>query len=30
MNCGLLPGLLREYVLENFEVNETVIYPDVL
>ena len=30
MNCGLLPGILREYVLENFEVNETVIYPEEL
>ena len=30
MNCGLLPDILREYVLENFEVNETVIYPEEL
>ena len=30
LSCGLLPGILREYVLENFEVNETVIYPEEL
>ena len=30
LNCGLLPGILREYVREKFEVNETVIYPEEL
>lgn len=30
LSCGLLPGILREYVLENFEVEETVIYPEEL
>ncbi len=28
--CGLLPGILREYVLETSDVKETVIYPEEL
>lgn len=30
LSCGLLPGILREYVLENFDVAEAVIYPEEL
>ena len=28
--CGLLPGILREYVIETSDVEETVIYPEEL
>lgn len=30
LSCGMLPGILREYVMEQFEVTETIIYPDEL
>lgn len=29
-SCGLLPGIMREYICESEEVSETVIYPDML
>ena len=28
--CGLLPGIMREYLLENYDINERVIYPEEL
>lgn len=28
--CGLLPGIMREYLLENYDINEKVIYPEEL
>ena len=30
LSCGLLPGILREYIMERFQVTETIIYPDEL
>lgn len=30
LSCGLLPGILREYVMSKFSVVETIIYPDEL
>ena len=30
MTCGLLPGIMREYLCETENVLETVIYPDML
>lgn len=30
LSCGLLPGILREYIMEQFDVTETIIYPDEL
>lgn len=29
-SCGLLPGIMREYLCETEEVQETVIYPEML
>ena len=25
LSCGLLPGILREYIMERFQVTETII-----
>lgn len=30
LSCGLLPGIVREYVMGRFDVEETIIYPDEL
>lgn len=30
LSCGLLPGILRSYIMERFPVTETIIYPDEL
>ncbi|MBU5481570.1 aminotransferase class IV [Blautia sp. MSJ-19] len=30
LSCGLLPGILRRYVMERFSVVETIVYPDEL
>lgn len=30
LSCGLLPGILRSYIMERFHVTETIIYPDEL
>ena len=30
LSCGLLPGILREYLCETENVEETVIYPEEL
>lgn len=30
LSCGLLPGIMREYLCETEEVTETVIYPDAI
>lgn len=30
LSCGLLPGILREYIMERFHVTETIVYPDEL
>ena len=29
-SCGLLPGIMREYICETEKVHETVIYPEML
>ena len=28
--CGLLPGIIRDYICQNHPVNETIIWPDML
>lgn len=30
LSCGLLPGILRAYILETYDVEETVLYPEDL
>lgn len=30
LSCGLLPGILRSYIMKRFPVTETIIYPDEL
>ena len=30
LSCGLLPGILRGYIMKRFHVTETIIYPDEL
>lgn len=30
LSCGLLPGILRAYIMEKFQAEETIIYPDEL
>lgn len=30
MSCGLLPGIMREYLCETEEVKETVLYPEMM
>ena len=30
LSCGLLPGILREYLLEHYKIKETEIYPEQL
>ena len=30
LSCGLLPGILRSYIMDRFQVTETIIYPDEL
>lgn len=30
LSCGLLPGIMREYLCETEEVKETVLYPETL
>lgn len=30
LSCGLLPGVLRDYIMNRFPVTETIIYPDEL
>ena len=27
LSCGLLPGILREYLLETYKITETILYP---
>lgn len=30
LSCGLLPGILRAYILETYDVKETILYPEDL
>lgn len=30
LSCGLLPGILREYLLETYDITETILYPEDL
>ena len=30
LSCGLLPGIMREYLLEHYNIKETEIYPEQL